>query len=484
MGIITLFEFLVVALCFISFLIKIMKKEITLLVLLFFTLSLSANEKREQTSLNKLRQDTIQSPFLKKYSDSLTVLYNRHLGILDSINNDSVPERYIKLNPKYYRLFVPLTFYYSPVVDVFNPKKWKSFGIKEDGYPVKELFPIDMSPFNETRRVNHIVNKALLTVYLSHPELVVNFEDNIDRQSIYNETETDNLRPKTSVVSLFKPEPMTTHAKKVQVTIQKPNFWYTGGNGSLQFTQNYISNNWYQGGESTNSALMNLQLNANYNDQQKIQFDNAFEAKVGFNTVSSDTVRQYRINTDLLRLSSKLGIKAASNWYYTISGEFNTQFFHNYKSNTSQLVSAFLNPANLILSIGMDYKLNKKNLTLSVFISPGAYNLRYVGNKNIDETQFGLQEGKSFLNDVGSKFQSNLKWTIIPSVVWESRLYYFTSYKKVEAEWENTFNFVLNRYLSTKLFFHGRFDDGVNREAGASYFQFKELLSFGINYAW
>jgi Protein of unknown function (DUF3078). len=341
-----------------------------------------------------------------------------------------------------------------------------------------------MSPFNETRRVNHIVNKALLTVYLSHPELVVNFEDNIDRQSIYNETETDNLRPKTSVVSLFKPEPMTTHAKKVQVTIQKPNFWYTGGNGSLQFTQNYISNNWYQGGESTNSALMNLQLNANYNDQQKIQFDNTFEAKVGFNTVSSDTVRQYRINTDLLRLSSKLGIKAASNWYYTISGEFNTQFFHNYKSNTSQLVSAFLNPANLILSVGMDYKLNKKNLTLSVFISPGAYNLRYVGNKNIDETQFGLQEGKSFLNDVGSKFQSNLKWTIIPSVVWESRLYYFTSYKKVEAEWENTFNFVLNRYLSTKLFFHGRFDDGVNREAGASYFQFKELLSFGINYAW
>jgi hypothetical protein len=75
LGIITLFEFLVVALCFISFLIKIMKKEITLLVLLFFTLSLSANEKREQTSLNKLRQDTIQSPFLKKYSDSLTVLY-------------------------------------------------------------------------------------------------------------------------------------------------------------------------------------------------------------------------------------------------------------------------------------------------------------------------------------------------------------------------------------------------------------------------
>jgi hypothetical protein len=141
-------------------------------------------------------------------------------------------------------------------------------------------------------------------------------------------------------------------------------------------------------------------------------------------------------------------------------------------------------PANLIFSIGMDYKLNRKNLTLSVFLSPGAYNMRYVGVKEVDETQFGLKKGESFLHDIGSKFQSNMTWKIIPSVVWESRLYYFTSYKKVEAEWENTFNFVLNRYLSTKLFFHGRFDDGVTRKTDTSYFQFKELLSFGINYAW
>jgi hypothetical protein len=185
-----------------------------------------------------------------------------------------------------------------------------------------------------------------------------------------------------------------------------------------------------------------------------------------------------------LRLSSKLGIKAASNWYYTISGEFNSQFFRNYKANSNQPVSAFMAPANLIFSIGMDYKLNRKNLTLSVFLSPGAYNMRYVGVKEVDETQFGLKKGESFLHDIGSKFQSNMTWKIIPSVVWESRLYYFTSYKKVEAEWENTFNFVLNRYLSTKLFFHGRFDDGVTRKTDTSYFQFKELLSFGINYAW
>ena len=460
-----------------------MKKEVILFTLLFFTLTLSANKRGKSYSLDTVNQDTIQSPFLKKYSDTLSVLRSRYIGVLDSINNDSVPERYIELNPLYYRLFVPLAYYYSPIHDAFNPK-WKPLGIKEQEYPVDELFPIDKSAFNETERINRIVNKALLTAYLSHPDLVINWEDNITRQSIFRVRDEEELRPKTSVANLFKPEPMTNNVGKVRVILQKPNFWYTGGNGALQFTQNFISSNWYKGGESTNSVLMNLQLNANYNDQQKIQFDNMFEAKIGFNTVSSDTIRQYRINTDLLRISSKLGVKATSNWYYTVSGEFNTQFFRNYKSNTNQPVSAFLAPANLILSVGMDYKINRKNLTLSVFISPGAYNMRYVGNKEIDETQFGLKEGESFLHDVGSKFQSNLKWTIVPSVVWESRLYYFTSYKKVEAEWENTFNFVLNRYLSTKLFFHGRFDDGAKRKEGKSYFQLKELLSFGINYSW
>ncbi|WP_321437326.1 DUF3078 domain-containing protein [uncultured Bacteroides sp.] len=460
-----------------------MKKEITLFIVLLFTFSLSAQKKNHLPSLDKLQQDTTQSSFLKKYSDTLQVIYKRQLGILDSLNNDSVPERYIETNPRYYRLFVPLAYYYAPVKEAFNPK-WKPLGIKEQGYPLDKLFPIDKKAFNETERVNRVVNRALLATYVSHPELVVDWEDNITKKKIFEVTEAEKLKPETSVISLFKPEPMTNNVGKVHVTYQKPNFWYSDGSGSLQFTQNYISSNWYNGGESTNSALMNFKLNANYNDQQKIQFDNTFEAKIGFNTVSSDTIRKYRINTDLLRVSSKLGIRATTRWYYTISGELSSQFFRNYKANTKQAVSAFFAPANFNLSIGMDYKIDKKNLTLSVFISPGAYNMKYVGDKNIDETQYGLKEGSSFLHDIGSKFQSNMKWTIIPSVVWESRLYYFTSYKKVEAEWENTFNFVLNRYLSTKLFFHGRFDDGVTRKGDCSYFQFKELLSFGINYIW
>jgi hypothetical protein len=62
---------------------------------------------------------------------------------------------------------------------------------------------------------------------------------------------------------------------------------------------------------------------------------------------------------------------------------------------------------------------------------------------------------------------------------------YFTTYETVIASWENTFNFQVSRYLSAKIFLHARFDDGVKlSEDNDSYFQFKEMLTFGLSYTW
>lgn len=98
----------------------------------------------------------------------------------------------------------------------------------------------------------------------------------------------------------------------------KPNFWAISGNGYAQFSQNYISDNWYKGGESTVSLLSGAVLQFNYDDKQKVQFENKIEWKLGFISAPSDTVHQYKTSEDLLRLSSKFGYKAITNWYYTI----------------------------------------------------------------------------------------------------------------------------------------------------------------------
>lgn len=416
--------------------------------------------------------------------DTVSLLYEKYIGELDYLNDPSTPQRYIAPNADFYRLFVPFTYYQSPI-ERLSRLNWEFEQFPKASSPAVDLLPFDEAAFTSKERTNELVDRALMYLYMNtDPRRIVSLEEDIRKVKGFKDHIQEEAASKPPVVKLFAKEDAASVKEEAEVVIRKPNWWGVGGSGSLQITQNYISDNWYKGGESNNALLATLQLYANYNDKEKIQWENRLDAKLGLGSTPSDKYHKYLVNTDQLLLASKLGVQAATNWYYTVSTEIKTQFCHGYKANNETLLSAFIAPLDWSTSVGMDYKLKKKKFNLSVFIAPLTYALRYVGNSKVDETKFGLEAGKRVRHNFGSQVQPTLFWQILPSITFDSRLNYLTSYEWTRIDWENTFNFILNRYFSTKLYVHARYDDSNKPTNGGSYFQVKELLSFGINYKW
>jgi hypothetical protein len=104
-------------------------------------------------------------------------------------------------------------------------------------------------------------------------------------------------------------------------------------------------------------------------------------------------------------------------------------------------------------------------------------------DKIVNPSQFNVEAGKRRASLFGSEITANVTWKIRDNLTYRTKFDYFTTYEKVIMNWENTFEFKFNRYLSTKVFLHGRFDDGVKlTDDNRTYFQFKEMLTFGLSY--
>lgn len=392
----------------------------------------------------------------------------------------------IKMSPDYYKFVVPLTYYSKPFVEASSVNEWYPKDILvEDSVRKANMLEKGIPHMYISSELDKKINRQLLDFYVNYPELVLQNETKLDSLEFLSLEDMTSAHKKDNIIEFVQNNAGFGQMSDSELLVLKPNFWTYGGSGYLQFSQNYISENWYKGGESTKSLLSGFTWQVMYDDKQKTQFETKLEWKLGFITAPSDTVHTYKANNDLLRLTSKLGYKAIQNWYYTLSAEFQTQFFSNYATNSDDLVSTLFSPATLNVGVGMDYKYTKDGkVNLSVLLNPLNYTLYSVRSDEVDPTKFNIEEGHKKENVLGSRINATLTWKIIPTLLWESKFSYTTNYEKVLSEWENTFTFVVNKYLSTKLFMHGRFDDGVSKEPDDSYFQFQELFSFGLNYTW
>ncbi len=400
------------------------------------------------------------------FRDSLQSLRQKYLQV-----SDTLPTRN-DVNPLYYRMVGPITFFSSAL---------------------NRTFSLDsMAAVDRDDRLNEAIDRQLLDTYLHQPYAVHHYD------AQYHNEQIDLSRDEREDISRDLRNVLKTDIKDANIDdfhediddiglkVVRPNFWTTTGSFSLQFTQNYFSDNWYKGGSNTENLLASLTLQANYNDQRWVTWENRLLMRLGFITSPGDSCHSFLTNNDKLNLYSKLGIKAAKSWYYTITTEANTQFMPGYRSNNRLTYSDFMSPLDFYVSVGMDYKPTLKNgNTFSVALLPLSYKFRYIMDDDANIHAVYSMADRDFEQDWGSKMEVNAKFTVVKNLTWKCRAYYFTSYEYVEAELENTLSFSFNKYLSTELYTLWRYDDNRPRkyyDDNLGYFQFKEYFTFGLKY--
>lgn len=379
----------------------------------------------------------------------------------------------------------PLPAYY------FRPAVFSSFQFL-DTMRVSKSAPLADSPLDPNTfgwlvtdlYHNDLIRHARQAVVVRTPYLVRYDEASLPEPPKKFEA---NVDPKTAKIVIAEIIPEKAPEQKLEAQFYKRH-WLKTFNGSVQFSQAYVSPNWYQGGNKNLNMLVNLYYNVKLNPafHKKFLFETTFQYKLGMNDAPNDSLRNYSVSEDLFQFNMLVGYKASKRWYYSTNVSFKTQFLKNYKPNTHELKGAFMSPGELNVGVGMTYNYTnpKKTVTFDASISPLSYNMKTCFRKRMNETSYGIEEGSKSVSEYGSSAEGKLQWTICDNISLRSRLFVFSDYDYIQSDWENTLMFTINRFLTTQIYVHMRYDSTspVIEDTDWHKFMLKEILSFGFTY--
>lgn len=269
---------------------------------------------------------------------------------------------------------------------------------------------------------------------------------------------------------------------------QNKKHWLHKFSTGLQFSQAYVSKNWYQGGNDYLSLLYNfywdVQLNPTYHPD-KI-FQSTVNYKLGVNSIEQNAVgRKYSLSEDNFQYNVKYGFKALRKWFYTVTAQFKTQFFTNYKNNSNDRSASILSPADLNIGVGMTYSYanKKKTFNMSASVAPLSYNMKICIDDKIDKGQFNIKPGHKTHSEYGSSGEVNMTWQAMSNISMRTRMFAFTDYTYFQGNIETTWDFAINKFLSTQVYANLRYDSSSDFNLSKwHHWMLKEILSFGLTY--
>jgi hypothetical protein len=255
--------------------------------------------------------------------------------------------------------------------------------------------------------------------------------------------------------------------------------WKNGGFFNANFSQVSL-NQWAQGGENSLALASLLNLFANY-AKDKITWDNNLD--LAYAVLKSGSLEP-RKSDDRIDLTSKLGRKISKNWSYSALLNFKSQFAKGYKyPDDSTVVSKFLSPGYVILSLGFNYKPVDY---FEVFISPATGRLTIVNEQELaDAGAYGVKPGEKTRTEFGAYLNMKFKKDIMENVTLLTKLELFDNYSddngnnrtNVDVNWETGLMMKVNKLITATVATLLIYDHDVVKRT-----QFKEVLGVGLGY--
>lgn len=288
-----------------------------------------------------------------------------------------------------------------------------------------------------------------------------------ERQSIEGELKAINRH----IDSLIPPRPAEKRPKANILDIINEGLSFNGNFG-LNINQLALSN-WAAGGESSSSGKAFANFTLAYN---KKRYESKLVGNFAFG-ISHFSDRRLEKSDDKIDLSYSYFHRTGKWANFSLVSTFNTQFANGYTyPNDSVRISTFFAPAYLTISAGYTFKTKKD--VLQAYISPFAGKATFVMAQELaDQGQYGVKAGyydadSTFIHGeniapaLGANIIINYKQNIGKNISYATMLNCFYNYSekrndgrvKIDLNWENTVNFVINKSISAILFVHLKYD--------------------------
>jgi hypothetical protein len=274
-----------------------------------------------------------------------------------------------------------------------------------------------------------------------------------------------------------------------QDTTKKESNWRLESVYGFNATQSSFVN-WVSGGRNNVSALAFINGTANYKNGNS-SWKN--ELRLALGGVKFFDTPQIQKTDDIINFATKYGYEFKKTWFFTVLGDFRTQFMDGFVKPTDSLpASRFMAPAFSIFALGIDYIPNKD---FSILMAPVTGKFTFVNDQRLSDLgAFGVTPGTRFRPELGAYIKLRWRKDLMKNVEMITRAEFFSNYldkpQNVDVNLETMFTFKVNDWFSAMLQLNMLYDhdirvpvtDAIGNVYQAPRTQFRQIMGIGLQY--